>query len=159
MLACGELDSAWAATDELGRIAAAFDSPYLAAVAGYAHGSVLLAAGDPAGARAALAGCWRRWLELETPYEAARSRRQLGLARARPGDPAGARIDWDGAREVFARLGASPDLARLAELVDPPATGRPDGLTAREVEVLGQVAAGRSNREIADALVVSEHTV
>ena len=33
------------------------------------------------------------------------------------------------------------------------------GLTAREVEVLRLVAAGKSNREIATALIVSTHTV
>ena len=35
----------------------------------------------------------------------------------------------------------------------------PDGLTPREVEVLRLVAAGKSNRQIASELVVSEHTV
>ena len=36
---------------------------------------------------------------------------------------------------------------------------RPGGLTPREVEVLQLVAAGRTNRSIAGALAVSEHTV
>ena len=35
----------------------------------------------------------------------------------------------------------------------------PDGLTAREAEVLRLVAAGRTNKEIASELVLSVHTV
>jgi DNA-binding CsgD family transcriptional regulator len=38
-------------------------------------------------------------------------------------------------------------------------TEYPDALTDREVEVLRLVAAGKSNREIAQALVISENTV
>ena len=43
----------------------------------------------------------------------------------------------------------------------PPRPGRPtvDPLTERELEVLKLVAHGKSNREIADELVVSEGTV
>ena len=40
-----------------------------------------------------------------------------------------------------------------------PDTLFPDGLTAREVEVLRLLAAGKTNKEIADALVVSDRTV
>jgi DNA-binding NarL/FixJ family response regulator len=39
------------------------------------------------------------------------------------------------------------------------ATSYPDGLTQREVEVLREIAAGYSNREIADRLSISETTV
>jgi len=52
---------------------------------------------------------------------------------------------------------------RLADEINPPgpATARaagPDDLTPREIEVLRLVAAGKSNAEIADALVVSVRT-
>ena len=60
--------------------------------------------------------------------------------------------------EAFVELGAAPDLASLSSLTEPPEPGDTGGLTARELEVLRLVAAGRSNREIAAALTISEHT-
>ncbi len=48
---------------------------------------------------------------------------------------------------------------RRATSIRAPAPGLPDGLTPREADVLGRVAAGRTNREIAADLVISVHTV
>ena len=52
-------------------------------------------------------------------------------------------------------------LKRLEQFLQsiPAAGGYPDGLTRREVEVLLLVAKGKSNREIASELVLSERTV
>jgi DNA-binding NarL/FixJ family response regulator len=43
--------------------------------------------------------------------------------------------------------------------VSPGANALPDGLSVREVEVLRLVAAGKSNPQIADELVISLNTV
>ena len=60
------------------------------------------------------------------------------------------------AQRTFAELGAEPARREVERLL---ATGLPDGLTAREVEVLRLVATGRSNPQIATELFLSEKTV
>ena len=61
------------------------------------------------------------------------------------------------AREVFEQLGAAVDLARLDKLARRgPATAP---LTGREVQVLGLLATGLTNRQIAERLRISEKTV
>jgi DNA-binding CsgD family transcriptional regulator len=157
LLTSGDVQAAVVAVDELDEIAAAFGSPYLRAVAGTARGAVLLSEGDPAAAGGVLRRAWTSWCELAVPYEAARARVLIGLSCARLGDHDTAKLEWDGARRVFLELGAAPDLARLDELRRP--ASPVGGLTGREVEVLVLVAAGKTNRQIATELVISEHTV
>ena len=60
------------------------------------------------------------------------------------------------ARRTFSELGATPSEHDAARLLQPEA---PSGLTAREIEVLRLVSAGRTNPEIAAMLVLSEKTV
>jgi len=63
------------------------------------------------------------------------------------------------ARDELAALGMPADAARAQEMIDSLGGGRgPGGLSPREVEVLRLVARGRTNREIASALVISERT-
>jgi DNA-binding NarL/FixJ family response regulator len=63
------------------------------------------------------------------------------------------------ARDGFHRLGAAPDVARLDALIAAKPRRGPGGLTPRELQVLRLVAAGWSNRAIAEQLVLSERTV
>jgi DNA-binding NarL/FixJ family response regulator len=96
------------------------------------------------------------WQELAAPYEAARARELIGLACRALGDHDAAALELDAARAAFADVGAAIDRERVhAHLALPDR----HGLTTREVEVLTLVAAGKSNRDIAASLVISEHTV
>ena len=77
-------------------------------------------------------------------------RGSLAEAFAAAGDREAADRHRDAADEALRQLGV---------LRPAPAAGRAGGLTGREVEVLRIVASGRSNREVADALGLSEKTV
>jgi DNA-binding CsgD family transcriptional regulator len=76
-----------------------------------------------------------------------------GIARQRLGQPGAAELLRTAAAQ-FEALGMTGWTRRPA-----PRTGLPDGLTPREAEVLRLVASGGTNREIADRLVLSVHTV
>ncbi len=84
---------------------------------------------------------------------------RLARPAAALGDEDTAALELDAARGVFEQVGAAPDLARLDALISGTASADTHGLTARELEVLRLVAAGKSNRAIAATLVISEHTV
>ena len=159
MLAVGDVPAAHAAADELTTVAAALDAPLLRAVAAQAAGAVLLAEGDARAAVEALRRAWMAWQALEAPYEAARVRVLLGLAYRALGDRDTAAMELDAARWVFRQLGALPDVLRVEALVRDAAPKAAGGLTAREVEVLRLVAAGKTNRAIAADLFLSERTV
>jgi ATP/maltotriose-dependent transcriptional regulator MalT len=158
LLAAGETTAARLAADEMAQIADEIGAPLLTAMAARADGAVLLAEGDPRPALAALRASWTAWHALDAPYEAARARVLIGLACRELGDTDSASMELDAARDVFETLGALPDLARLKTLHGD-AAAPVGGLTAREVEVLRLVAAGKTNRAIAADLVISDKTV
>jgi DNA-binding CsgD family transcriptional regulator len=159
MLAAGDLPAARASADELKKLAGLFGAPLLRAVAAHADGAVLLAEGDARKALTALRPAWTAWQEIAAPYEAARVRVLIGLACRALGDHDGTELELDAARKTFQQLGAAPALAWLDQLSKPSAPKAAGGLTAREIEVLRLVAAGKTNRAIAAELVLSEKTV
>jgi ATP/maltotriose-dependent transcriptional regulator MalT len=156
MLAAGEIDEARRACRELAEICEECDSDMLRAMLEGTRGAVELAAGDPASALVRLRAASRAWGELEAPYEAARARVLVGRACRALGDEEAFRLELEAARAAFEELGAVPDVAAVDSLTGAAET---HGMTARELEVLRLVAAGKSNREIAAELVISEHTV
>jgi DNA-binding CsgD family transcriptional regulator len=158
-LAGDDLAAARAAADELVAIADQVDAPLLRARAMHADGAVTLAEGDPRTALKCLRSAWTVWQGLEAPYDGARARVLIGQACRALGDDDTAEMELDAARWVFQELGAAADLAAVEKLSTRPPAATPGGLSLREVQVLRLVAAGKSNRAIADELFLSEKTV
>lgn len=158
-LTIGDVAAARAAADQLTAVTHGYDVPMLAAVTAHVTGAVLLVEGDPRAALRSLRAASTRWRELGVPYEAARTRVLVGMACEQLGDTEGARLEVDAARTCFEELGAHPELTRLRRLDASASPTRAGGLSPREVEVLRLVATGGSNRDIAEVLVISEHTV
>jgi DNA-binding NarL/FixJ family response regulator len=158
-IAAGALDEARVAQAELVEIARRFTTDVLSAMAAQAGGAIDLAEKRAAAALTQLRAALALWQSIDAPYLVARARVQAGLACRALADEDGAQLEFEAAHQVFARLGATPDLTRLQALRAPARPSTRDILTAREIEVLRLVAAGRTNRLIAAALSLSEKTV
>ena len=156
-VAAEDLDTAAAATTELEGIAVEYQSPSLSAAALSSRGRLQLAQGDTSAACATLRDALQAWQKLEVPYEVATVRLLLGQACRGCGDEDGATSSLASAAAIFDRLGASLDSRHIRDLASP--SWLPAGLTAREAEVLSHVASGRTNKEIAADLRLSERTV
>lgn len=152
-----DLDVAVEASEQLTAMAHRWQSDGLHAVAAHARGAVAIAAGNAAGAVPDLREAVHCWQQLEVPYFCARSRMLLAQTYSALGDHGAANRELDAAEHALTDLDARVDLRRLERLR--PLARLPGGLTLREAEILRQVTYGGTNKQIADALVISEKTV
>jgi len=159
LLESGDTAAADAACEELTGIAETWGGRVLQTLAAQARGATLLAAGDAERALALLRRACGEWDAVDAPYDCARLRVLLARACAAIGDGEGAELELSAARSTFERLGAASDLARLRERETGPSPSDAHGLTPRELEVLGWIATGRTNKAIAETLSISEKTV
>jgi DNA-binding CsgD family transcriptional regulator len=158
-LAAKDVSAARAAAEELHEIARKFNAPLVHAIAARASGAVLLAERDAKGAMAESRRAWTLWCELDAPYEAARTRVLMAGACKELDDCDAAKLELELAREVFQRLGAAPELARIDSFLFQKGSSAKTILTEREVQVVRLIASGKTNRAIAVKLGISEKTV
>ena len=146
--ALGELDAAAEACAELERVAAELGTPYVRGRAQLAAGRLAAARGENEDARRAFEDAVDLLVESAAAYEAALARLELAGALAALGRDQPAAAEEQAGRAALAALGVrAPQRQSLNEL------------TPRELEILRLVAQGCSDAEIAERLVLSQHTV
>lgn len=164
-LACGQLTAASELAEEFTTGLAGRDCPLGAAAAAWCRAMLDEAAGRPEAAQGYLTAT-ERYAALPRPYEAARTAEAAARCiMAAGGDGSG---HLRTALHEYDRLPARADAYRCRRLLResggpvPARRGRPSygwELSPREREVLGLVASGHTNREIATRLYLSERTV
>lgn len=156
-IAGGDLDAAAEAASELHETANRYGTGWLEAAAHHWRGALAVADRRPEEALVELRDAIRRWSDLRAPYDTARAQLLLSRAYRALGDHDAAETELALARRAFETLGAALDVLAVDACAAKPSP--PAGLTAREVEVLRLVAAGRTNHEVAVELVLSEKTI
>jgi DNA-binding CsgD family transcriptional regulator len=159
MLEAGDVQEARRACDEVRVLARVLDTDILRAIVLQTDGAIALTEGRAHAALHPLRCAFELWERLEAPYEAARVRVLIGNACGAVGDDEAAELEHQAAASVFERLGARPDLARLETAKGRVRATSETPLTSRELQVLRMIATGRTNKEIAATLSVSDRTI
>jgi DNA-binding CsgD family transcriptional regulator len=121
-------------------------------------GSLARTAGDGHAAERHLEAALALNERFGAPTWLAHTRFELGRVLLERGDGARGRALLDAAAAAAQRLGLVALGERIAALSAPQVATLPDGLSARELDVLRLLAEGRSNREIGALLSISQHT-
>ncbi len=157
----GDLEAARAATAELETIgeggggAATYGTAGLATQASRAAGAVALAEGRADEALVRLRDALSQSRRAQMPYDAALTQLSIAAALEQLDQREAAVRERAAAESELARLGAADPGSSFASH----RRARADGLTPREAEVLGLLADGLTNQQIADRLVLSIRTV
>jgi RNA polymerase sigma factor (sigma-70 family) len=158
-VARGELDEAGAAMDDLRDVARVVGTVPLLACADRADGMLAAAGGAHERARTLLEDAVDRFERSGAPFEAARTRIELATSLLALGRIDAGEREAAAALDSLAELGAECEVERARRLLGAGVASPLPELTPREREVLQLLAEGLTNRQIAERLVVSEHTV
>jgi LuxR family transcriptional regulator, maltose regulon positive regulatory protein len=157
----GDIAKATAHHERLRELAAELPTDMIRAIERDAAAVVAECRGESSSARLAAEESVELFTRAAAPFEAARARVRLAQILRNLGSEALAAQELRSACEAFEALGAAGELARGREIEERiAATKKQRGpLTRRETEVLGLVARGMSDKEVAAKLSLSEHTV
>lgn len=161
LLAVGELEEAEAAAGPWEERARALDRPWALASAGRCRALVAAARGDLAGALATFDEALAEHARARDPFQLARTLLAQGATQRRAKQRGAARETLGRALGLLEELGA-PLWAEKARAELARIGGRApsrDELTPSEERIAALVAEGRTNRQVAAALFVTEHTV